>query len=68
MNWCSRCKLDLNVNKTKELVLDFRKNKTAITPLFIGDETVEIVESFKYICVTFQCNLKWQSHASMLIN
>ena len=42
MNWCDRCKLDLNVNKTKELVHDFRKNKAAITPLFIGDET-EIV-------------------------
>ena len=67
MNWCNRCKLDLNVNKTKELVLDFRKNKTAITPLFIGNETVDIVESFKYLGVTFQCDLKWQSHVSMLI-
>ena len=31
INWCSENNLELNVNKTKEMIVDFRRNKS---PLF----------------------------------
>ncbi|KAL3970245.1 KRAB domain-containing zinc finger protein [Sarotherodon galilaeus] len=37
--------LALNITETKELILDFRRNRTAPAPLHINGECVEQVES-----------------------
>jgi gmma-aminobutyric acid receptor subunit gamma/cGMP-dependent protein kinase 2 len=36
VNWCTENDLELNVNKTQEFVIDFRKNPAAIAPLVIN--------------------------------
>ncbi|KAF7667237.1 hypothetical protein LDENG_00071250 [Lucifuga dentata] len=44
--WCTDNNLVLNTSKTKELIIDYRRNKMDIQPLFIGGECVERVLDF----------------------
>ena len=50
-SWCSNNFLHLNVFKTKEMCIDFRRNRTVISPIVINGEPVEQVDSFKYLGV-----------------
>lgn len=47
--WCSADNLLLNSTKTKEIILDFRKNKAHLAPLFINGDCVERVNTFKLL-------------------
>ncbi len=48
-SWCQDNCLSLNVSKTKELFVDFRKSQQRpYTPLMISGTPVERVKSFKY--------------------
>ncbi|KAI4879075.1 hypothetical protein NFI96_030394, partial [Prochilodus magdalenae] len=49
--WCAANNLSLNVSKTKELIIDFRKGGRTHTPLNIGGTLVERVSSFKLLGV-----------------
>ena len=40
--------LSLNTMKTKEIILDFRRNSNDPAPLYINGECVERVHSFKF--------------------
>ena len=62
MEWCDDNYLDLNVSKTKEIIFDFRKGKHPKTPIIINNNTVDVVTSYKYLGVTIQENLKWDTH------
>ena len=46
--WDSENDLELNVSRTKEMVLDFRKKKTPLVSLTIAGETVEKVKVFEF--------------------
>ena len=48
-NWCRDNSLDLNVKKTKEMLIDFRKAPFVIPDLFIDDMKVERVIEYKYL-------------------
>ena len=37
-SWCSNNVLHLNVSKTKEMCIDFRRNRTVISPIVINGE------------------------------
>ncbi len=51
-SWCQDNCLSLNVSKTKELIVDFRKRQQRpYTPLMISGTPVERVNSFKYLGV-----------------
>ena len=47
--WCSDNFLNLNVQKTKEMIIDFRRSQTAEPELKIGDVSVERVNQYKYL-------------------
>ena len=47
--WCVDNYLELNVLKTKEMIIDFRRKPTSIPDLYIGDEKVERVSQYKYL-------------------
>ena len=49
VGWCADNNLKLNVSKTKEMIVDFRKKKTPIHPLSINGVEVEQVESFRFL-------------------
>ncbi len=52
--WCGANNLSLNVEKTKEVVMDFRRNPVDHHPLTIDTSTVERVSSAKFLGCTSQ--------------
>ncbi|KAI4886435.1 hypothetical protein NFI96_011889 [Prochilodus magdalenae] len=65
--WCSTNNLSLNVSKTKELIIDFRKGGRTHTPLNIGGTLVERVSSFKFLGVHLAEDLTWTTNTSHLV-
>ena len=49
--WCQDNNLSLNVSKTNELIVDYRKRRAEHTPIHIDRAVVERVESFKFLGV-----------------
>ena len=47
--WCKANNLLHNTAKTKELIIDYRRKKTEITPLFISRDCVERVAYFQFL-------------------
>ena len=63
-NFVTQCEdddLTLNVAKTKEMVIDFRKNTTHDHTV-INNQEVERVSEYKYLGVFVQDDLKWSTH------
>ncbi len=59
----ARTTVSLNVSKTKELIVDFRKRHLLpYTPLMISGTPVERVSSFKYLGVNISEDLTWTTH------
>ena len=50
VNWCDKNDLYLNVSKTKEMYIDFRKNQRCPKPVYIKGEAVD---TYKYLGVVF---------------
>lgn len=63
-DWCSENFLELNVTKTKEIIIDFRKSKNTKSPLVINGKSVEVATDYKYLGCTIQEDLKWDNHIS----
>ena len=57
--WCDNNNLLLNVTKTKEMVIDFKTNKSPIEPLAINGKEVEQVEDFKFLGCNISNKLQW---------
>ena len=57
--WCQDINLSLNVIKTKEMIVDFRKNLTEHAPILIDGAAVEQVESIKFLGVHITNKLTW---------
>ncbi|KAJ8363921.1 hypothetical protein SKAU_G00127520 [Synaphobranchus kaupii] len=51
--WCEVNLLDLNVEKTKEIAIDFQRELSPLRPLTIGAKTVERVEEYRYLVHTY---------------
>ncbi|KAL0171074.1 hypothetical protein M9458_031385, partial [Cirrhinus mrigala] len=60
--WCSLNNLELNTLKTVEMIIDFRRNPSALPPLSIMDSTVAAVETFKFLGSIITWDLKWDTH------
>eukprot|EP00061_Rhincodon_typus_P000960 g13288.t1 len=60
--WCNENNLSLDVGKTKELIINFRKKGGEHAPIYINGTEVERVESIKFLGVTITNNLSWTSH------
>ncbi len=60
--WCGANNLSLNVSKTKEVVMDFRRP----TPLTIDSSTVERVSSTKFLGVHIKEDLTWTTNTTSL--
>ncbi|KAK3573362.1 hypothetical protein QTP86_024118, partial [Hemibagrus guttatus] len=62
----SKNNLSLNVDKTKEMVVDFRRAQNGHSPLFIDGSSVEIVKSTKYLGVHLAENSIWSLNTSSI--
>ena len=54
--WCLENNLSLNINKTNEMIVDFRKQQREHPPIHIKETAVEKVERFKLLAYTSQAN------------
>ncbi len=62
-SWCQDNCLSLNVSKTKQLIVDFRKRQQwPYTPLMMSGTPVERVSRFKYLGVNITEDLTWTAH------
>ncbi len=61
-SWCQDNCLSLNVSKTKELIVDFRKRQHRPYTLMISGTPVKRLSSFKYLGVNISEDLTWTAH------
>ncbi len=64
--WCGANNLSLNVSKTKEVVMNFRRNSVDHPPLTIDSSTVERVSSTKFLGVHIKEDLTWTTNTTSL--
>ena len=64
--WCGQNYLLLNISKTKEMIIDFRKEAHRLTVLKINNEEIDQVSQYKYLGVTINDKLSWSDHCQSL--
>ncbi|KAI5620346.1 gastrula zinc finger protein XlCGF28.1-like [Silurus asotus] len=64
--WCGANNLSLNVDKTKEMVVDFRRTQNDHSPLIIDGSSVEIIKRTKFLGVHLADNLTWSLNTSSI--
>jgi hypothetical protein len=65
--WFQENNLSLNVNETKVMIMDFRKQQREHPPIHIYGTTVEKVESFKFLGIHITDKLKWSTHTDSVL-
>lgn len=66
--WCQANCLHLNINKTKELAVDFwRRQQRTYSTLMIDEAQVERVSSFKYLGVHISEDLTWTNNIQVQV-
>ncbi|KAK1790075.1 hypothetical protein P4O66_002229 [Electrophorus voltai] len=66
VSWCKVNNLHLNVDKTKEMVVDFRRARRDHSPLAINGFSVEIIKNIKFLGVHLAENLTWTLNTSSI--
>jgi hypothetical protein len=64
--WCQENNLTLNVNKTKEMNVDFRKQHWEHPLIHIDGTVVEKVERFKFLDVNITDKLEWSTNTDSM--
>ncbi|KAK3518337.1 hypothetical protein QTP86_003647 [Hemibagrus guttatus] len=64
--WCKANILSLNVEKKKEMVVDFRSTQSEHSPLNINGSNVEIIQSIKFLGVHLAEDLTWLLNTSSI--
>jgi hypothetical protein len=59
--------LSLNVRKSKELIVDYRKRSYEHAPININRAVVERVESFKVLGVHITKDISWSKHTHTVV-
>ena len=65
--WYQDNNLSLNVIKTKEMIVEYRKRRTKHAPILINGAVVEQVESFKFLGVHITNKLTWSKHTKAVV-
>eukprot|EP00061_Rhincodon_typus_P011598 g36741.t1 len=65
VTWYNENNLSLNVSKTKELIIDFRKNGVEHAPIYING--AERMESVKFLGLMITDNLSWTSYIDVIV-
>ncbi|KAK7922245.1 hypothetical protein WMY93_009147 [Mugilogobius chulae] len=67
VSWCSSNNLELNAQKTVEMIVDFRKVTALSPPLALTDSPITTVDSIRFLGTTITQDLKWEPSISSLI-
>lgn len=63
---CELNQLQLNISKTKELLVDFRRSRSPATTLSIRGDMVEVLQEYKYLDVHLDNKLDWTRKSVVL--
>ena len=66
-DWCDSNNLFLNVSKTKEMIIDFRRNKSTYEPIVIDETEVEQIDVFKFLGIYITNDLTWHFNCTELL-
>uniref|UniRef100_A0A3P9HQA2 Reverse transcriptase domain-containing protein n=1 Tax=Oryzias latipes TaxID=8090 RepID=A0A3P9HQA2_ORYLA len=58
--WCSINNLELNTQKTVEMIVDFRRVTAPSPPLTLSDSPITLVDSVRFLGTTITQDLKWE--------
>ena len=67
VDWCYSNHLVLNVTKTKEMVIDFRKQTKVPDLIVIKEKDVDRVEIFKYLGIVLDNKLTWKQNTDSIV-
>jgi hypothetical protein len=65
--WFQENSLSLHVNKTKELIVDFRRHQREQLPIHIDRAAVERVKSFEFLDIHISDILKWSTYTDSVV-
>ena len=66
-NWSSENKLQLNTDKCKEMIIDFKKQKHSFDRVPVEGKALDIVSHAKILGMTVSNNLLWSDHINEVI-
>ena len=66
LSWCEDAFLQLNISKTKEMCVDFRKSSPVPQNSVVHGRQVELVDTYKYLGTTFDSKLRFDVNCEML--
>ncbi|XP_076843384.1 E3 ubiquitin-protein ligase TRIM47-like isoform X1 [Brachyhypopomus gauderio] len=64
--WCKANHLQLNITKTKEMCIDFRRSRPSQQPVSIDGVNVEMVKAYKFLGVHLDERLDWSVNTDHL--
>ena len=67
VRWSRSNKLQLNVDKSKELIIDFKRIRQSLVPIPINDKDLDYVTEIKILGLNISNNLLWNNHISDMI-
>ena len=59
--------MELNLKKCKEMVIDFRRNKTVMPPTEVGNHVFKKVNSYKLLGLWIDDVLKWNTNTDYIV-
>jgi hypothetical protein len=65
--WRQDNNLSINVSKTKEMIMDYRKRRAEQVSINIDRAEMERVESFKFLGVHITNELSWSKHTKTVV-
>lgn len=60
--WCNDSNLLVNVAKTKDMIIDFRKNPRAATETSFNGKRVDFVDKYKYLGTIIDSSLNFEAN------
>lgn len=66
IEWSDKNNMKLNCDKTKEILVDFRRKKQPVPKITMCDVEIERVKSTKLLGVLISENLKWDDHVDYI--
>ena len=67
VSWCDNNNLQLNVSKTRETIVDFRKRKTPLAPIIISGDSIERVGCFTFLGTILSSDLGWENKTDAVV-
>ena len=67
VEWCDNTYLNLNVKKTKDMIIDFRRQGRSPPKTFVHNQEVEIVSTYTYFGSIFDNKLKLDLYTEAIL-